>query len=163
RDGSRRPRRSVFANPERRMNWLCAALLFGACADPAPARTPRLLVSEAATGLAVGGGYAYYAASNAVRRVSLDGGDAQTIADGQLMRLDKASGAAEVLVAAQAGVGAVAVDAWNVYWYVSNSNGGPSRAVRRRALAGGAVVDLAADEAQVIAADGRFVWWGTIE
>jgi hypothetical protein len=258
------------------MRLFCAALLFGACADPAPARAPRLLVGEAASGLAVGGGYAYYTGSTAVKRVPLDGGDAQTIADGQLvtgaiavsekfvywangqvqgqarvlraplgggtievvasglhfpgaivvdatdvyfvesccsnqglwrvskdggaavriadipartfafglavdrtsvywtqdafgmgdgqiMRLAKQSGATEVFVPAQPGVGAVAVDAWNVYWYVSEGNGGPTRAVRRRALAGGEVGDLATDEAEALGADGTFVWWGAIE
>ena len=259
------------------MKLLCAALLLGACADSAPARAPQLLVSEAASGLTVGGGYAYYTSSNAVKRVPLEGGDAQTIAagqlvtgaiavsekyvfwangqvqgqarvlrvplgggtievvasglhfpgaivvdatdvyfvesccsnqglwrvakdgapmperiadipartfafglavdrtsvywtqdafgrgDGQIMRQGKHSGATEVFVATQPGVGAVAADAWNVYWYVSEGNGGPTRAIRRRALGGGEIADLATDEAEALGTDGAFVWWGAIE
>src|SRR5215475_12092479 len=98
RDGNRRRRGTISADPERRMKWICAALLFGACADAAPGPSPRVLVSEAASGLAVGGGYAYYTSGNAIKRVSLDGGDPQTITDGQLV------------------TGAIAVSDKYVYW-----------------------------------------------
>jgi hypothetical protein len=89
--------------------------------------------------------------------------DAFGVGDGQVKRMAKATTNAEVLVESQPGVAGVAVDAWNVYWFVSTNNFAPTNAVRRRALAGGPIVDIAADGAQTIASDGRFVWWGTTE
>jgi hypothetical protein len=126
------------------MKLVCAALLLGACADPAPARAPQILASEAASGLAVGGGYAYYTSGNAVKRVPLEGGDALTIADGQLvtsalaisekyvfwangqvqgqarvLRAPLGGGTIEVLASGLHFPGAIVVDATDVYFIES--------------------------------------------
>jgi hypothetical protein len=259
-----------------KLRWALATLTFGACDETRPP-APRELVAEVASGLAVGGGFAYYTTDHAVRRVSLEGGDPETIADGQLptgaialseryvywangqvqgqarvlraplaggmpevvasglhfpgaiamdatdvyfiesccssqalwriakagdarpikladipartfafglavdrtsvywtqdafgagdgqiMRFAKRDGTIDGVVPAQPGVAAVAVDAWNLYWIVTTANGGPQSAVRRRPLAGGGIVELAADPAEAVAADGRFVWWSSHE
>jgi len=117
----------------------------------APVKLADIPARTFAWGIALDRGYVYWTE------------DAFGVGDGQIKRMAKGSTNAEVLVASQPGVAGVAVDEWNVYWFVSVNNFAPTNAIRRRALAGGPVVDLAGDPAQTIAADGRFVWWGTVE
>lgn len=117
----------------------------------APVKLADIPARTFAWGLALDRGYVYWTE------------DAFGAGDGQIKRIAKGTTNIEVLVASQPGVAGVAVDGWNVYWYVSTNNFAPTNAVRRRALAGGPIVDIAGDHAQTIAADGRFVWWGTVE